>query len=603
MVGFSLAKSIKEIRRRRVFGVLALYVVGAWVLLQVADLAFPGLGIPESAIRYVWIGAILGLPVALVFGWRFDITSQGIRRTPTGSEETTALPLSTPDYFLLLVLSTATIAMIILLALKIMATQGIVETLGGVAELPVFDPPEYSIAVLPFDNLSSDPEQEYFVAGMHDALIAELARISNLVVISKTSTLHFKGTTLTIPQIARELNVAMIVEGSVFKLDGQIRIQVQLIASQPERHLLAETYDRDLSSILELQGKVTQDIAKRIQVTLTPQEQSRLTDAPTVDSETYTLWLKGNYHLGRLNEDSFRNALASYQQAIDRDPTYAPAYAGLALAYIRLGGWHSSESPDDVIRPARKAAEQALALDPAVAEAHLALGTIRSQFDWDWAGADRAFMQGITLNPNDTQGRIEYANFLTAMGRFQESIDIGRRTLELDPLSPMAYNELGFAHWFAGNDDEALALYLEGLKIDPDFPQSLVLLSAFHIKNGEFDKALTYLARMNHHRQTPPPNSLGLMGRFLALAGREAEARDLLSQLLERRAREFIPANAVAGIYLGLGEHDEALRWFELAYEEHDVSLIWLKELWVYDLLRDDSRFQAILDRLDFPEP
>jgi len=601
MASISLTRFIKETRRRRVFGTVALYVVGAWVLLQVAALAFPGLGIPEIAIRYVWIGAILGLPVALIFGWRFDITSQGIRRTPTGSEETTALPLNTPDYILLLVISAATIAMIILLALKIAATQGMTGPLDSKADLPVFDPPEYSIAVLPFDNLSSDPEQEYFVAGMHDALIGELARISSLIVISRTSTLHFKGTTLTIPEIARELNVAMIVEGSVFKSDGQIRIQVQLISSQPERHLLAETYDRELSSILELQAIVTQHIAERIKVTLTPQEQSRLTDARTVDSETYTLWLKGNHHLGRLNEESFKNALASFQQAIDRDPEFAPAWAGLAMAYKELGSWHASESPRDAIRLAKKAAEQALALDPAVAEAHLALGAIRSQLDWDWAGADRAFKQGLALNPSATHGRMEYANFLTAMGRFQESISIGRRTLELDPLSPLAYNELGFAFWLSGRDDEALENYHRGLEIDPDFVQSHIVLSGLYLKRGDSEKALTHLAYLDRSRLTMSTATLGIIGRIYAFAGQEHEARDILSDLMERRTREFIPASALANIYIGLGEHDEALRWLEAAYEEHDVSLIWLKEMWIYDRLRSNPRFQAILIRMDFP--
>ena len=396
----SLARIIKEARRRRVFGVVALYVVGAWIVLQAADLAFPGMGIPESAIRYVWIGAILGWPIAVVFGWRFDITTQGIRRTPTAPEDTTDLPLNTPDYVLLLILSTATIAMVLLLAQKIVGTQGMTQPVDSVAELHEFDPPEYSIAVLPFDNLSSDPEQEYFVAGMHDALISELARIGNLTVISRRSTLHYKENTLTVPQIARELNVAMIVEGSVFKSGDQIRIQVQLVGSQPERHLLAQTYDRDLSSVLMLQGEITQDITEKIKVTLTPQEQSRLGNAYTVEPEVYTLWLKGNFHLGGLTEVSFRRALAFYQEAIERNADYAPAYAGLAMAYIGLGGWHASGSPDDVIRLAVKAAEQALTLDPTVAEAYLALGQIRSKFEWDWSGAERAFKQGIALNPD-----------------------------------------------------------------------------------------------------------------------------------------------------------------------------------------------------------
>jgi tetratricopeptide (TPR) repeat protein len=394
----------------------------------------------------------------------------------------------------------------------------------------------------------------------------------------------------------------MIVEGSVFKSGDQIRIQIQLVGSQPERHLLAQTYDRELSNVLELQSEVTQEIAEKIKVNLSPQEQSRLADARTVDSETYTLWLKGNFHLARLNEESFGSALASYQEAIDRDTGYAPAYAGLAMAYIKLGSWHASQSPHDVIRLAKKAAERALALDPAVAEAHLALGQIRSLFDWDWAGAERAFKQGIALNPSNTAGRIEYANFLTAMGRFAESTEIGRRTLELDPLSPVAYNELAYTFLFmAGRDDEALELIREGLDIDPEFPQSHWLLSEFYVKRGDFDKALAHLAQFDRDGQTLPPAYMGAIGRSYGLAGQQTEARTLLSQLMERRAQEHVPASALANIYVGLGEHEEALRWLEAAYEEGDISLVWLNKLWVYDRLRSDPRFQDILDRMDFP--
>jgi len=239
-----------------------------------------------------------------------------------------------------------------------------------------------------------------------------------------------------------------------------------------------------------------------------------------------------------------------------------------------------------------------------VAEAYLALGQIRSKFEWDWTGAERAFKQGIALNPSDTYGRIEYANFLTAMGRFDESIEIGKRTLELDPLSPAAYNELAWPFVFmGGRDAKALELVREGLEIEPDFYQSHLLLSELYMKSGDLDKALARLARLERVRQTWSPALTGIIGRLYALVGREVEARALLSQLMKRRAREFIPASALAGIYVGLREDDEALRWLEVAYEERNVSLVWLKEMWVYDHLRTDPRFQSILDRMDFPEP
>ena len=601
MAVFSLTDFLTEARRRRVFGVMALYAAGAFILIQVADLAFPGMEVPDFAIRYVWIGAILGLPVALIFGWRYDMTMQGIRRTPTDSEEPIDLELRTSDIILLLALSLATLAMIILLAGKIVQTQGVTKPVDSVTELPEFDPPEHSIAVLPFDNLSSDPEQEYFVDGMHDALIAELARISGLTVISRTSTLRYKGTTLAVSEIARELNVAMIVEGSVLRAIDDIRIQVQLIGVQPERHLLAKTYDRQFSSVLKLQSEVAQNIAEEIEVELTPQEQSRFSKVGDVDPEAYTLWLKGNFYLGHVDEASFRKALSSFENAIERNPGYASAYAGMAMAYIALASWHASESPYDNARLARKAAERALQLDPSLGEAYFALGKIRFVFDWDWAGTERAFKQGISARPGSALDRVAYANFLTAMGRFDKSIELGKKTLALDPLSPLVYNELAGAHLWARRDEEAMDLLQDSLDIDPDFAQTHLLLSGFEELRGNYDEALVHMAYLDRSREDLSPATLGLVGRSYALAGQEDEARALLSQLMERRARKFVPAIAMVYLYLGLGEHDEALKWLETAYQEHDVSLVWLKVLWMYDPLRSDPRFQSLLERMDFP--
>jgi tetratricopeptide (TPR) repeat protein len=334
---------------------------------------------------------------------------------------------------------------------------------------------------------------------------------------------------------------------------------------------------------------------------VTPQEQARLADARIVDPETYTLWLKGNFHLIKADEGSFRKALTLYQQAINRDPDYAPAYAGLAMAYASLGGWFASESPHDVIRQAKKAAEQALALDPALGEAHLALGLIRYQFDWDWAGAERAFKKGIAANPASMAGRIEYANFLTAMGRYDESIEIGRQTLTRDPLSPTSYNELALPLSQIGRNDEALEVIQKGLELAPHFPQTHHILSNHYMKLGDFEKGLEHLSMVDVVGPTTPPSIARMFGLFYGLAGRQSDARAVLSQLLERRAESYIPAEAIADIYLGLGEYDEALRWFELAYEEQNVALIWINQWWVYDPLRSDPRFQSILDRMGFP--
>ncbi len=480
--------------------------------------------------------------------------------------------------------------------LTVLAVSGIGWLLDSAVPGPIT-----SIAVLPLDNLSGEPEQEYFTDGMTEALVAELGQIKALRVISRTSSEQFKDTDKLLPEIAHELGVDALVEGSVLLAGDEVRITLQLVHGPTDQHLWSRHFQRDLRDVLALQREVAQTIAEEIRMTLTPQEQSRLAEASVVDPETYTLCLKGNFHLTRSSEESFRKALALYQQAIDRDPDYAPAYAGQAMAYAGLGGWFSSESPRDNARLAKKAAEQALVLDPTLAEAHLALGLIRYQFDWDWAGAERSFKQGIAANPSSTAGRIDYANFLTAMGRFDESVEVGRQTLVIDPLSPVAHNEMAFPLFRLGRDDEAMELVREGLEIDPDSHQTHALLSEFEERRGNFEEALAHMAFLDRFRENLPPATLGIVGRSYALAGRENEARALLSQLMERREREFVPAIAIVYVNLGLGEHDEALKWLEAAYEERDVSLIWLKELWIYDPLRSDPRFQSILERMDFP--
>ncbi len=588
----SVLQFIEELRRRNVFRSGAAYVVVAWLLVQASDILLETFAAPAWAMRAIVIALAVGFPVVLMLAWVYEITTQGVKRTEAVSEGDSISQHAGRQIDFVII-------GVLLVGISLFAAERFRWIDFGTA--PSVD--RHSIAVLPLDNLSGDPEQEYFVDGMTDTLIAELSKISALRVISRQSVRQFQGTNMPLPEIAKKLNVYWVVEGSALLIGEQVRITAQLIEAATDQNLWADDYDRDLSDVLAIHSEVASAIAREIHVVVTPEDAARLADVREVNPEAYTLWLKGNSHLERLNEESFRRALASYQEAIDRDPDYAPAYAGVAMAYLELGGWHASESPHNVVRLAKKAAEQALALDPDIAEAHLALGKIRSLFDWDWAGAERAFEQGIALNPSDMAGRIAYAGFLTAMGRFKESIEIGRQTLARDPRSPAAYNELGFALWYAGRDEEALALYREGLEFDPNFLQSHDLIQLIHVMRGEFDQPLAFLAPYLDQVQTLPPVLVGFNGHIHGLAGRQTEARAILAVLMERRAQEYVPASSVADIYIGLGEHDEALRWLEVAYEERDINLVWLKVGWDFVRLRSDPRFQAILDRMSFPEP
>jgi TolB-like protein/thioredoxin-like negative regulator of GroEL len=592
-----------ELKRRKVIKVAITYAAGAWIIAQVADLVIDNVGAPDWIIKAVLFLLLIGFPVALIFSWAYEVTPEGIRLdTPEDSESEAVAPSPPAPRSAKRMAIAWTSGIFVIISL----VAGVGLNVGGLRDWMIGGVmgPITSIAVLPLDNLSGDPEQEYFTDGMTEALTAELAQINALKVISRTSAMRYKNTDKLLPEIARELGVDALLEGSVLRAGDEVRITLQLVHGPTDRHLWARNFQRDLRDILALQAEVARAIADEIKITLTPQAEMRLARTRTVDPKAYQLWLKGNFHLSKLDEESSRKALASYQKAIDQVPDYAPAHAGLAWAYISLGSWYAAEPPRKVFPLAKESAERALALDPALAEAHLALARILELFDWDWAGAEHAYKQGIALNPSTTFGRMHFADFLFHMGRFEESIEFARQTLELDPLSPAAYNGVAFPLMFlAGRDEEALEFFREGLEIDPDFPQSHFALSEFYLMRGEFDNALSHLAQFVRVEQTPSTSTLGLAGRVYSLAGRHAEARATLSELMERRAQAYVRPSALVEIFVGLGEFEEALRWLEVAYEERDIGLVWLKEGWVFDRLRSDPQFQVILERMNFPGP
>jgi eukaryotic-like serine/threonine-protein kinase len=457
-----------------------------------------------------------------------------------------------------------------------------------------------SLAVLPLANLMGDPEQDYFVEGMHEALTAELAKIGALKVISRTSAMRYRDTDKAAPQIARELGVEGLVEGSVLCDGDVVRITVQLIHGSTDRHLWAESYQRELRGILALQSEVARAVAREIQVTVTPEEVRRLASARPVDPEAYQLWLKGNFHLNRTTEEGFRRALGFYQDAIAANPSYAPAHDGMARAYILLASWFAPVAPREVLSQAQQAVERALALDPDLASAHCTLGTIRFQFEWDWADAQRAFRRAIALNPNEICS--PYALFLTVMGRSDESFELLRQALERDPLSPVAYFNLAAGLSLKGHEEEALELFREGFELAPDHPQGHLVINGFHYaRRGEFDKALSHLERVMAIQETP--RTMGWLGYLHASSGRREEALAVVARLTRsaEKAYTYQEAEALAWVHMALGDHDEALRWLETAYEQREMGLLWLKEHWVFDPLRGDPRFDDLVRRMNYP--
>ena len=584
---------ILELRRRRVFRVAGFYIVGSWVLLQVAALAFQSLDIPDSALVWVWVGAFVGFPLALILGWRYEFTANGILRTsPADADQAVDLSLRRTDFLILVALAVVAMTAGSRLFVEIRETEP--DRIDSAAPLEIS---RKSIAVLPLNNLSGDPEQEYFVSGMHEALIADLSRISGLKVISRTSAEQFRGSNKSLPEIGAELGVANLIEGSVFRAGDQVRITVQLIDVATDEHLWAESYERNLTNVLRLQSNVARAIADQIKVTLTPYEDTLLAASVEVDPEAYELYLKGRFHWYKFTEADLKLALEYFQLAIDKDPGYALAYVGFADAVMTPA--HIGLMPSTQVFPAGKqSVQRALELDGNLAEAHDLLARIRWVYDWDWNAAERGFRRSISLKPGYPDVHIVYSQFLAVTNRWDESMAEVRTGLELDPLNPWFRLELAKRLAWFGDYDEAREKTTELIKSQPSFPPSHQLLWLIAYEQGQFDEAIT--AAGNYFR---------LQGETALAAALEGGLKDLEYSELMRRAADLLETQSVrpyvshiehAKLRMHAGDLDKALDRLEQAHAQHESHLVYTIIEPLFRPVWNDERYQNLLRNMNF---
>ena len=457
-----------------------------------------------------------------------------------------------------------------------------------------------SIAVLPLENLSNDPEQQYFVEGMTDEITTDLAKLPGLRVISRTSAMQYKDTHKTTPQIARELNVDAVVEGTVLREGNRVRIRTQLIYAPADRHVWAQAYERDLKDVLSLQASLAQDIASEIQLKLTSQQRADLGAARSVDPEAHELYLKGRYFWNKRDQAGFRKAVDYFQQAIAKDPTYAAAYAGLADSYALSGGFGILPVEQAMPR-AQAAAEKALELDGNLAEAHASLGLIAPFNNWNWADAERHYERAIELNPNYATAHHWYAEgYLMPVGRADEAIAQMRKAQGLDPLSAVIATDLGKELYFVHKYDEALVELHRALELDPNFVSAHNWISDTLLEKRMYNDAIAELEK------TKPVKEERIYIRqtayLYARMGRRAEARAALAKSLELSKGKQVSSGAVALTYAALGDEDESFKWLEKAYTERSSFMTSLKYWSVFDPLRSDPRFADLLRRVGLPQ-
>jgi len=454
-----------------------------------------------------------------------------------------------------------------------------------------------SLAVLPLENLSGDTEQEFFADGMTDALITDLARIGALKVISRSSVMRYKGARPALREIGEELGVDAVIEGSILRAGDRVRIIAQLIDAATDEHLWAESYERELRDVLALQSDVAQAIAKQIEVELTSGERARLDSPGQVDPAAHEACLKGRFFWYKRTNEAVQKGLECFREAMRLDPDYAPAYAGVADSYLVDGGSYLGVPSDEAYPRAREAAVKALALDDGLAEAHTSLAAAMSDYDWDWAGAEREYRRAIELNPNYVTAHFWFADHLSRVGRHDEAIEQARRAVEIDPLSLTGRFMVAWTLYFARRFDQAIEQARKALELDVNYPPAHRVLGWAREECGEYAEAIAA------HRQATELSGNALnfkasLGRAFALAGRKEDARKILAEVTGPAGNGRIPSFAVAVIHTALGEHDAAFEWLTRACDEHSEHIPYLKVSPRLDPLRSDPRFAKLLARL-----
>lgn len=449
-----------------------------------------------------------------------------------------------------------------------------------------------TIAVLPFENMSGDAGQDFFADGMTDELTTDLAKIGSLNVISRTSANRYRGRHETLAQIGRALNVNAIIEGSVVRAGGKVRITVQLIDVATERHLWADSYERDLEDVLRVQSTVALEVAHQVRVTLTTSEQARLEAHRSVNSDAYDAYLRGRYLLTTQSPDALRAAEAAFQQAIRLDPTYAAAYSGLSDSFSLLANY-GVLSPGVAFPQAAAAANRSLTLDGTLAEAHASLGFAKQHYDWDWVGAEQEYKRAVQLSPSSTTTHLRYAELLSTLGRHDEAVAEIERAAALDPLSPLVASNVGRILYYARRYDEAIAVLTKALALDPSRVYSRIHLARCYEQKGMYADGLAEFERIKVFFN----GQAGVgFAHFYAVTGHRQEAKALLRNLLQQ------PGDSdwffLAGVYVALGDSDRAFASLETAYAKHDFYLPFLKVDPIMDPIRSDPRYTGLLVRL-----
>jgi len=566
-----------EVKRRKVYRVAAAYIIAAAGIIQLASAAFPAWDLPNSALRLVIMLLLIGFPLALVLGWIFDLTPQGIRATPTAA------------------LGTHRRSNVIMLV----AAGVIISAVAGLFLLPRVSAHKVdkSIAVLPFENASNEPNTEYLSEGISEALINSLSELQQLRVIARPTAFRYKGKDVDPRQVGRELGVTAVLTGKVRQMQDALNVQVDLVDAVTGAQIWGAGYDRNIADLVAVKQAIAQEVTAKLKLKLSSQEQRRLVNRDSTNAEAYQFYLRGRYFWNKRTSDGIKQAIEHFRQSVERDPNFALGYVGLADCYIGLT-FYNFAAPHETMPKAKESAIKALALDNTLAEAHTSLAHVLTNYDWNWSEAEKEFKRSIELKPDYATAHEWYAiHYLTATGRLEEAVQEMKKALELDPASLVMNTFMGATLYYAGRYDEAIDQCRRTIQMDPNFAVAHWHLGlayeqkqALDAATEEFKKAIS--------QSGGSPLMRAALGRAYAESQKKHEANEMLNELNELAKREYVSAYELATIYVALGNNEQGFQLLAKAYAEHSFHLVNLNVSPQFKSVRSDPRFQNLVQRI-----
>jgi TolB-like protein/Flp pilus assembly protein TadD len=577
-----------ELRRRNVYKVAVAYGVVAWLLFQAASILLPTFEAPSWVMKAFTVFLALGFILAVTISWAFEMTPEGMKRTADVSPDVVrSMPYWSKKKFAAFVIGVAVIA----------AGLFIFQLLRVPSPTITSNANEKSIAVLPFDNLSEDKSNAFFAEGVQDEILTRLAKVADLKVIARTSTQKFKSSPENLSDVAKQLGVLNILEGSVQKANDQVRVNVQLINATTNAHLWAEIYDRKLTDIFAVESDIAKTIADTLQAKLSGSEKTAISKKPTANPEAYELYLQGRFLWSKRAGPALRRSVDYFNKAIAKDPNYAQAYAGLAQAWAVMSSYNGG-SPADSFPQAATAARKALALDATSSDALAALASYKAIYEFDYAGSLKEYERVIQLDPNNATAHHWLAtDTLSCIGQQERELAEMKRALELDPLSLIINNNVGMAYLHNGRLDEAIVQLRKALELDGSFYIAHCNYAIVLTTQGKIPDAITEMEKTV--AMTDDPAALGQLGQLYGMAGRRDEAQKILNTLREARSQRYTAAYSLALVCLGLGDKTEALKWLEQSYRDRDGNFIgYIRIDPLLKALHGDPRFEALAEKI-----